>query len=81
MVLYPIEAMAMSELEDYKRTRRLRILALTKWTMENKISNFTMIAEEAQKRFNVSRSTANSYANEVIKRLDKLKFQTFYCSL
>lgn len=73
--------MAMSELEHYKRTRQLRILALTQWTMENDISNFTMIADEAQKRFKVSRSTANSYANEVIKRLDKLKLQTFYCSI
>jgi len=73
--------MSVSDLEHYKRTRQLRILALTQWTMENNISNFTRIADEAQKRFNVSRTTANSYANEVIKRLDKLKFQTFYCSI
>ncbi|MGH9909360.1 MAG: hypothetical protein ACRD32_01840 [Nitrososphaerales archaeon] len=71
----------MSQLEHYKRTKQLRILALTQWTMDNNISNFTRIAEEAQKRFNVSRSTANSYANEVVKRLDKLKIQTFYCSI
>ena len=71
----------MSQLEHYKRTKQLRILALTQWTMDNNISNFTRIVEEAQKRFNVSRSTANSYANEVVKRLDKLKIQTFYCSI
>ena len=71
----------MSQLEHYKRTKQLRILALTQWTMDNSISNFTRIVEEAQKRFNVSRSTANSYANEVVKRLDKLKIQTFYCSI
>ncbi|MEM2761137.1 MAG: hypothetical protein QXU32_13470 [Nitrososphaerales archaeon] len=73
--------MVASELEHYKRTRQLRILTLTQWTMDNNISNFTRIAEEAQKRFNVSRATANSYANEVIKRLDKLKLQIFYCSI
>lgn len=73
--------MAMSQLEHYKRNKQLRILALTQWTMDNDISNVTLIAEEAQKRFKVSRSTANSYANEVVKRLDKLKIQTFYCSI
>jgi len=73
--------MAMSQLEHYKRNKQLRILALTQWTMDNNISNVTLIAEEAQKRFKVSRSTANSYANEVVKRLDKLKIQTFYCSI
>jgi len=73
-------AMAL-ELEYYKRTRALRILALTKWTMENDVSNFTKIADEAQKRFNVSRDTANSYATEVIKRLDKLKINNYYCSI
>ncbi len=73
--------MAMSQLELYKRNKQLRILALTQWTMGNDISNVTLIAEEAQKRFKVSRSTANSYANEVVKRLDKLKIQTFYCSI
>ncbi len=73
--------MAMSKLENYKRTKQLRILALTQWTMDNNVANFTRIADEAQKLFNVSRSTANSYANEVIKRLDKLKLQTFYCSI
>lgn len=71
----------MSLLEHYKRTKHLRILTLTQWTMENDISNFTRIADEAQKRFNVSRGTANSYANEVIKRLDKLKINKFYCSI
>jgi hypothetical protein len=71
----------MSQLEYYKRNRQLRILALTQWTMDNNISNFTMIADEAQQRFKVPRSTANSYANEVVKRLDKLKLQTFYCSI
>jgi hypothetical protein len=71
----------MSQLEHYKRNKQLRILALTQWTMDNNISNVTLIAEEAQKRFKVSRSTANSYANEVVKRLDKLKIQTFYCSI
>ncbi len=73
--------MAMSLLEDYKRTRALRIMTLTKWTMENDVSNFTKIADEAQKRFSVSRDTANSYANEVIKRLDRLKINNFYCSI
>lgn len=73
--------MAMAELEHYKRTRRLRVIALTKWTMENDISNFTRVADEAQKRFKVTRPTANSYATEVVKRLDKLKLQTFYCSI
>lgn len=71
----------MSQLEIHKRTRELRILALTRWTMDNDIANFTYIVDEAQRRFNVSRSTANSYANEVVKRLDKLKLQTFYCSI
>ena len=71
----------MSLLEDYKRTRALRIMVLTKWTMENDVSNFTKIADEAQKRYNVSRNTANSYANEVIKRLDRLKINNFYCSI
>ena len=71
----------MSQLEIHKRTRDLRILALTGWTMDNNIANFTYIVAEAQRRFNVSRSTANSYANEVVKRLDKLKLQTFYCSI
>ncbi|MFQ5969165.1 MAG: hypothetical protein ACE5J2_01535 [Nitrososphaerales archaeon] len=71
----------MSLLEHYKRTRQLRILALTQWTMENDISNFTRIADEAQKRFNVSRSTAYSYANDVTNRLGKLKINKFYCSI
>ncbi len=71
----------MSQLEIHKRTRDLRILALTQWTMDNNIANFTYIVAETQRRFNVSRSTANSYANEVVKRLDKLKLQTFYCSI
>lgn len=73
--------MTMSKLEHHKRTKQLRILTLTQWTMDNNVANFTRIADEAQKKFNVSRSTANSYANEVIKRLDKLKLQTFYCSI
>jgi hypothetical protein len=73
--------MAMSLLEHYKRTRALRIMILTKWTMENDISNLTKIADEAQQRFNVSRGTANSYANEVMKRLDRLKINNFYCSI
>jgi len=73
--------MAMSLLEHYKRTRALRIMTLTKWTMENDVSNLTKIADEAQKMFNVSRGTANSYANEVMKRLDKLKISNFYCSI
>ena len=73
--------MAMSLLEHYKRTRALRIMTLTKWTMENDVSNLTKIAEEAQKMFNVSRGTANSYANEVMKRLDKLRINNFYCSI
>jgi hypothetical protein len=71
----------MSLLEDYKRARALRIMTLTKWTMENDISNFTRIADEAQKRYKVTRDTANSYANEVIKRLDRLKINNFYCSI
>jgi len=73
--------MTMSLLEHYKRTRALRIMTLTKWTMENDVSNLTKIADEAQKMFNVSRGTANSYANEVMKRLDKLKISNFYCSI
>lgn len=73
--------MGMSQLQLYKHTRELRILTLTDWTVNHNISNFTKIADEAQRRFRVSRSTANSYANEVVKRLDKLKLQTFYCSI
>ncbi len=73
--------MAVSLLEHYKRTRELRIMTLTKWTMENDVSNVTSIVEEAQKKFNVSKGTANSYANEVVKRLDRLKINKFYCSI
>ncbi len=73
--------MAMSLLEHYKHTRELRIMTLTKWTMENDVSNVTSIVEEAQKRFNVSKGTASSYANEVVKRLDRLKINKFYCSI
>lgn len=71
----------MSLLEHYRRTRELRIMALTRWTMENDISNFTKVVEEAQRRYNVSRQTANSYANEVMKRLERLSIKKFYCSL
>ncbi|MEM2760875.1 MAG: hypothetical protein QXU32_12170 [Nitrososphaerales archaeon] len=49
--------------------------------MDRDISNFTAICDEAQRRFKVSKSTANSYANEVVKRLDKLKLQVFYCNI
>lgn len=73
--------MAMSQLEYYKRTRQLRIVTLTQWTVDHDISNARVIADEAQKRFKVSRSTANSYANEIVNRLNKLKLQTFYCSI
>jgi hypothetical protein len=73
--------MIMSQLEYYKRTRQLRIVALTQWTVDNDVSNARAIADEAQKRFKVSRSTANSYTNEVVNRLNKLKLQRFYCSI
>ncbi len=49
--------------------------------MDNDISNFMVIADEAQRKFKISRSTANSYAIEVIKLLDKLRIKDFYCSI
>ncbi len=73
--------MTMSQLEYYKRTKQLRIVTLTQWTVDNDVSNARVIADEAQRRFKVSRSTANSYATEVVNRLNKLKLQTFYCSI